>query len=145
MQKESPAGFDPQRFPKDLLILMLSYAAENTCAIALVCKLWSHIVVLERYWHHLVDKRLKDKLKGMIDEKRMANINVFSNAPYDIKMGQIRPLTLRERLGWMFDNVGTISKCEQHNASPQYNCYFIVVVEPNRNLLLSPGIGMRWT
>jgi len=102
MQKLCADGFDPQRIPKDLLIWMLSYAAENTFNIALVCVLFSKIVKMQRYWEPLVRSRLTEKLGEELNIKRIAQVNVFCTAPYDILIGQIPPLTLRQQVGWIF-------------------------------------------
>jgi len=133
-------GFDSQRIPKDLLIEILSYAAENTYNIALVCRAWSQLVKQERhrrrYWIRLVHFKLNKLIGGHIDKKRLALIDVFCNAPYDLHLGQIEPLSLRHRVGWMFSKGGVVCHFAEMHSYIDYQ-YFLFYDKIT-------GDGMRW-
>ena len=127
MQKQHQNGFDPQRIPKDILIEILSRRAEDAFNIALVCRVWSQLVKLERYWRGLVQLKLKSILGGIIDEERLKCVDVFCNAPYDLLVGQIQPLSLRQRVGWMFPQSQVTYRCAE--LSSDY-CFFFLLDIP---------------
>ena len=138
MQKNNPNGSDPNRFPKDLLILMLSYAAEHTFRIAPVCKMWSEIVKLQPYWHRFVQKRLRKILHGLIDDERFKAIDIFINPPYDMEVKEIPFLTMRQRLGWMF-NCHIVSFAMVAHKQGYNHFHF-----RDTQFLGMRGLGMRW-
>jgi len=129
-------GFDPQRIPKDLLIEILSYAAENTYNIAPVCRVWSQLVKLERYWTRLVHSKLKQIIGANIDKERLAFIDVFCDAPYDLMLGQIQPLSFRQRIEWMFPTNQNMKHHYRVMACGVYHCFTLCDG--------GTGCGMRW-
>jgi len=142
MQKLNVGDFDPQRLPKDILIEILSRTARDTWSIALVCKLWSELVKLERYWYKLVYAKIAAIIGDQIDKERLGLIDVFCTAPYDLHISQIEPFSFRQRLEWMFssklEQVEPVTRVRHQCAKLNASYHSFVLVDSGS------GKGIAW-
>ena len=96
-------------FPRDVMLLIFQYGAlACTPKIARLCKALRDYTRTPAYWERAVRGKIAQRLAGLIDDKRLALIDVWHGMTARQRTLPMSDDDLFKRVSWMFARIGSV-------------------------------------